>query len=204
MARRSDHSKEEIKDMALTAAGKIVTSETYAGLSARKIAKEIGYTVGTLYLVFENLDDLILQVNVRTLNGLYNHLKQSIDNCREPRTCIIAMGRAYVEFATLYPERWKLIFEHTLPQDVAAPEWYRKNVASMFDLIEGQLQPLLIAQSKRKLIQTARTLWCGVHGICALAVTNKLENNDVESIQALTDSLINYFLVGLEQDIAAY
>ena len=66
MGRRSDHSREEIRQMALQAAESIVTEGGYKALSARKVASEIGYTVGTLYLVFENLDELVLYVNGRT------------------------------------------------------------------------------------------------------------------------------------------
>lgn len=71
MARRSDHSREEIRAMALAAAQQIVTEQGFAALNARKIASAIGYTVGTLYLVFKNLDDLFLQLNARTLDDLH-------------------------------------------------------------------------------------------------------------------------------------
>jgi len=201
MARRSDHSKEEIKELALIAAEKIVSEDGYSGLSARKIAKEIGYTVGTLYLVFSNLDDLIIHVNARTLDNLYTVLRRSSVKCRQPKTCILAIGRAYVAFATDYPRHWTMIFEHSLSDKGLLPDWFNSKVAAMFELVEQQLQPLMIGQPKRKLSQAARTLWCGVHGICALAVTNKLELTDTESIQHLTDSLIKYYLTGLALDL---
>jgi len=201
MARRSDHSKDEIKEMALVAAERIISEEGFTGLSARKIAKQIGYTVGTLYLVFANQDDLIIHVNARTLDKLYAALCQASDKCRQPKTCIIAVGRAYVEFATHYPRQWTMIFEHSLPDKKMLPDWFNRKVIAMFDLVEQQLQPLMVNQPKRKLSQTARTLWCGVHGICALAVTNKLELTDAESIQQLTDSLIKYYLAGLVLDL---
>ena len=59
MARRSDHSREELREMALAATEEIIDQQGLAGLTARKVAAGIGYTVGTLYLVFRNLDDLI-------------------------------------------------------------------------------------------------------------------------------------------------
>ena len=74
MARRSDHSREEIKEMALVAAEKMILANGKDGLSARKVAQEIGYTVGTLYLVFKNLDELILHVNGRTLDRLFEKM----------------------------------------------------------------------------------------------------------------------------------
>ena len=71
MARRSDHSREELYDMALEAARQIAEKEGLRGLKARRIARDIGYTIGTLYNLFEDLDDLIVHLNGRTLDDLY-------------------------------------------------------------------------------------------------------------------------------------
>ena len=56
MGRRSDHSREEIQAMAIAAAAKLVETEGFQSLTARKVAKAIGYTVGTLYHVFRNFE----------------------------------------------------------------------------------------------------------------------------------------------------
>ena len=68
MARRNDHSREQIQQMAIAAAISILNEEGLANLSTRKVASEIGYTVGTLYLVFRNLNELLLHVNAATLD----------------------------------------------------------------------------------------------------------------------------------------
>ena len=59
VGRRSDHTRAEIRSMAVDAAEVLVVREGYGGLTARKVAAQIGYTVGTLYLVFQNLDELV-------------------------------------------------------------------------------------------------------------------------------------------------
>ena len=71
MGRRSDHSRDELYTMALAAARKIAEKEGLRGLTARRIAREIGYTVGTLYNLFDNLDGLIVHLNGTTLDTLY-------------------------------------------------------------------------------------------------------------------------------------
>ena len=67
MARRSDHSREELYVMALAAAREIAEKDGLRGLKARRISREIGYTVGTLYNVFSNLDDLIIHLKLRLI-----------------------------------------------------------------------------------------------------------------------------------------
>ena len=201
MARRSDHSKEQIKEMALDAAQELAAKDGMSGISARKITSAIGYTVGTLYLEFKNLDDLLLHVNARTLDSMYKELKQASEQCQSPTDCILAIGRAYVNFATQNPHQWNMIFEHRLAEDEQAPHWFIQKVDVAFELVEQQLKKLMSNHSSEKITHTSRALWCSVHGICALAVTSKLESSDAAYIQGLTDSLIKYFLAGLTLEL---
>ncbi|MEW8200196.1 MAG: hypothetical protein AB2777_21390, partial [Candidatus Thiodiazotropha endolucinida] len=70
MTRRSDHSHEKIRVMALEAAEQIILEQGHAELTACKVASETVYTAGALYLDFENLNNLILHINARTLDRL--------------------------------------------------------------------------------------------------------------------------------------
>lgn len=51
MARRSEHSQAEIRKMVLEAAEEIVQEDGYPALKVRKMATDIGYTVGSIYRV---------------------------------------------------------------------------------------------------------------------------------------------------------
>lgn len=197
MARRSDHSRNDIHDMALYAAEYIIESEGAVGLSTRKVAKQIGYTVGTLYLVFENLEDLILQINGRTLDRLYDKLNAATHNCGQPQRCIKAMAHTYIQFAIANRKRWQLVFEHVHPDAGPLPGDYQAKVQRMFDLVEQQLHVLFAARAPRQAANAARALWCGVHGVCSLAISEKLEVTGVKSVQSLTDMLVENYLRGL-------
>ena len=58
MARRSDHSRDELYELALVAARRIIEDGGYRALTARKVADHMGYSPGTLYNVFAGLDDV--------------------------------------------------------------------------------------------------------------------------------------------------
>jgi len=194
--RRSDHSKDEIQALTISAATKLVREEGFSGLSARKIATEIGYNAAMLYHFFDNLDHIILKVNAQTLNNMYIELQKSVEKCRNPRSCVISLGHTYINFALENRNLWNMVFEHALPNDATIPDWYQAKVDSMFSLVEEMMKPLLSDLSPRKLDQAAHALWCGVHGICVLAVTRKMNLNDKE-VHALTESLISNYLLGL-------
>ena len=62
MSRRNDHTREEIKEMAINIGSKIIEEDGFNNFSIRKVAKNLGYTVGTLYNVFENYNDLLFHI----------------------------------------------------------------------------------------------------------------------------------------------
>lgn len=194
--RRSEHSRDEIKELALVAAEEIVTREGLSGLSARKIANSIGYNQAMIYHIFSNLDELILHVNARTLKKLYIALHQASTSCRTPRTCLIAAAHAYIDFAVRHRFLWNMIYEHTLPEDSVTPPWFQDSVDDMFRYIEKLITPLSSQLTQNQVEQAAQALWCSVHGICALTITKKLEI-DTKAMKTLADSLVNNYLTGL-------
>ena len=103
--------------MALTAAEAIIADQGFPALSARKVAGAIGYTVGTLYLVFENLDDLILQVNGRTLDRLHRQIIEDQSDDADAQARLLQLGHSYIRFADAEPHAWKMIFEHRLGEE---------------------------------------------------------------------------------------
>jgi AcrR family transcriptional regulator len=196
MARRSDHSREEIRQMALEAAEDIVVQQGLEGLSARKVAKAIGYTVGTLYLVFENIDELILRINARTLDRLHARMANTQATARDGQDRMLQLGQVYIRFADEDPHRWSMIFEHRLAEGRELPDWYREKIARMFAIVEEALVPLAAGRPRAEVAQAARVIWGGVHGICILAVGNRLGIAGVDSVQGLTKSLIRNYLAG--------
>ncbi len=198
MARRSEHSREELQRMALEAAAAIVEREGAAALTARKLATAIGYTVGTLYLVFRNLDDLILQVNAATLDALYREMAAASGRCRKPQRCVEALAGAYIDYAAAHPHRWRLVFDHHLPAEVSMPNEYGERIARIFGLLEEALSALLDGASPAAVHQAASVLWAGVHGICVLSLDDKLAvAGGGTSAHALATSLVNNYLAGL-------
>jgi len=196
MARRSDHSREEIRDMALEAAEQIILEQGQEGLTARKVASEIGYTVGTLYLVFENLDDLIMHINARTLDRLHQLVTDVETQNLTHEDRLIRLGQIYIHFAYGDLHRWALIFEHHLPDERPIPDWYAKKIMRVFTVVEELLKPLTPHRSDSEISQAACALWAGIHGICILGITQKLGDVGEDSVQDLAKSLMVNYLSG--------
>lgn len=195
MARRSEHSREQLTEMILNAAQQIVISDGFAGLSARKIARDIGYTVGTLYIVFENLDDIVLHINGRTLDDMRQRLSDAVQNCRQPRQCLLAMAKTYLHFSQDNPASWSMIFEHRLPEGHDMPVWYQEKINAVFALVESKVDDLVSKPSART--QLAQVLWAGVHGIAILDNTAKLDSTHATDPEKLIELQIKTLIAGL-------
>lgn len=195
MARRNDHSREEIRQMALDAAEKIVAADGYKGLSARKVAAAIDYTVGTLYLVFENLDDLVLQLNGRTVDVLYEWLLAR-RQAGSPREALLALAGAYIAFAEAQTPRWNMLFEYVAEKGSGLPDWYLEKSSRVFGLAEAALKPLDGRLSELATQQAARVLWASVHGICTLKIRQRMDLAGGQSAEAMAHMLIDNFLKG--------
>lgn len=194
MARRNDHTREELRELALTAAETLLQQEGMKSLSARRVAAEIGYSAGSLYTVFTNLDDLCWQLNARTLDQLLTEL-DAIEDAR-PDQQLLRYGYCYLEFAQRYPERWALLFEHGAPSDLKTPEWLSERIDTLFGHVEVCLDRLKPDMSRTECMLTARTLWSGVHGVAVLALRQKLFLDQAKSAELMLQQLIRHFLHG--------
>jgi AcrR family transcriptional regulator len=198
MARRSDHSREQIRQMALGAAEAILAEEGYKGLSTRKVARAIGYTVGTLYLVFESLEDLVLQLNGRTLDALYEWLRARRGSAADPRAALLALAGAYIAYAETETARWGLLFEYVADKGNELPGWYLARLTRVFGLVEGALAPLSGHRTDLEIRQAARVLWASVHGICTLKIRHRMDLAGGQTTEQMAAMLVENFLKGFE------
>ena len=198
MARRSDHSREELHQLALQAAESIVSAQGYKALSARKVATKIGYTVGTLYQMFTNLEALSLEINGRTLDELHIWLSQQIQGEARGKNTLHILASAYIDFAMQHLHRWNMLFEYVADEKNEQPEWYLLKISRMFQLIEENLPAIDQSKTNYTDEQLSRVLWASVHGICLLKIRQGLELSGGLSTKEMTDILIDNFLNGLE------
>ena len=195
MARRSEHSMEEIKAMVLNAAETIVIEEGVAALKVRKVAMTIGYTVGSVYRVFENMADLILQIQDRAVDDLALSLS-GVDDSETPEQCIKQLAKAYLAFANCHFNRWRMIFTQAAAADRELPAWYRQKVETLSLQLEKQIKRLSPELPKDRIERGAEALWSGIHGVCTLALTGPCEQNRLDAIEHTIILLIENFLYG--------
>ena len=196
MGRRSIHTAEELRELVLSATTELIETEGLAGLSAREIARRIGYSPGTLYNVFENLDALVLTIEGRLLDRLAEALK-GVPQTVCPRQRLKDLALAYLKFTHDNPKLWNLLFEHHMQVPANVPDWYQSKLESLLGEVEHELGRLILDTDGRQVKRAARVLWAGVHGITSLSTTDKLSIVTTEAAGPLVEDLIDRYLDGL-------
>ncbi len=198
MGRRSEHSIEEIREMALASAQRLLTEQGLAGLSTRGIAKAMGYTSGTLYQAFRNLDDLVLQLNRRTIVGMAQALGNAVTPAAPPNDNVRAICKAYLTFGREHRPQWELLFQRQWPDGFVYPAWYVAEMGKSLMIFEHELGRLLGAKaSPHQVSMAGRAVWCSMHGIHALYASGRLERLGVSNLDELIDFQIDALLRGL-------
>ena len=202
MARRVDHSPDELKKMILDAAEVLVVTGGLSELSARKIAQKIGYAPGTLYNVYANIDALILTLNGRTLERLYDNLSRlpmnEIKDLGAVNQNIEKLLVGYLAFIDDNRSLWRLLFDHIPASDEILPEWYDQKVSMLLNIVDEALRPILPGITSEEQREISATLWSSLHGIISLADKKKLGVVISQSSHKVCSLLITTFLKGLK------
>ena len=196
MGRRSTHTPDQLRELILDAAQAIIVANGLAGLSAREIARRIGYSPGTIYNMFENLDDVVLHVEARVLDALDQRIEEAMRvDATEDK--VVALAESYLAFTSERPKLWNLLFEHYMPSGADTPPWYQQKLEMLMSRVETAMAPLFAPEDHVALQRSARVLWAGVHGITSLATANKLASVTTDASAILVRDLIRNYLAGL-------
>jgi AcrR family transcriptional regulator len=198
MGRRSEHTLDQIKAMALDAAEKILTEEGLGSLSTRNIAKAMGYTSGTLYLVFQNLDDLVLQLNRRTIEGMGQAIQAAVKAGATGEDNVRAICKAYIQFGREHRPQWELLFQRRWPDAFVYPAWYMAEMGKSLVPFESELGRLVGPKgSAHDVTLAGRAIWCAMHGIHALYASGRMERLGVANADELVDFQVDLLVKGI-------
>jgi AcrR family transcriptional regulator len=173
MARRSDHSRDELRQMIIDAGHRQIAQVGFANFSARQLAKHIGYTVGTIYNVFGSLDNLMLAINGRTLDKWRHYLLLKLEDQRRDRLKLAV--EAYFEFAIVNRNCWLTLLDFRLPEDQDVPENYAAKVEAIMEVVCNEVRRELPSGHADKAEAITRSLLATVHGHCFFTLNGTFE-----------------------------
>jgi AcrR family transcriptional regulator len=197
MGRRADHQREELTALALEAGEKLVTAKGMFGLTVRQLMGDIGYSAGTFYNLFSNLDDFLLRLAGRTLERMLaesSQLKMTGDSVADLKT----LSAFYLDFTRRNTNLWQIVMEHRLQKGTPHPRWYRALVIDVIKQVEESIRPLFAEADKDDRRSSALTLWASMQGICSVTQPGSLTAAPEKIALDLAGKLIDYYVLGLK------
>ena len=164
MGRRSDHSRGELEELIVVEGHRLMAETGFAGFSAREVARRIGYSIGTIYNVFESLDHLLIAINGRTFELWTAYLDRKIAEGGDDR--IRSLVEAYFGFARRHPNLWMAIYDHRLPSGISMPDRDMEKRRALTQIVFNEIARQLPGCSVGQVEHLARSLIATVHGHC--------------------------------------
>jgi AcrR family transcriptional regulator len=145
-------------------------------LRARALAEAAGCSVGAIYGVFPDLDELVLAVNSRTLTAIDAAMTLAVRDCPTPMAQMERLASAYLDYAIDHRGCWNALFQHQMAAGRPAPDWYAARLGATFAHVEGPLAALRPDLGTADCARMARTVFAAVHGVVelGLGLGNKL------------------------------
>ena len=174
---RQREEKEQRRQSIIDAAERALRDKDVEALTMSDVASQARLSRSLMYVYFEDLDDIVLAVTLRGLQGLHDGFVEAAAAHEIGLKKIRAIGQAYVRFAREEPVYFDLVarFEAraTDPEDAASYEAQclaasDRVMQSMTDAIRAGIEDGSIRPSLDPM-QTAITLWGYTHGLIQLA-----------------------------------
>jgi AcrR family transcriptional regulator len=164
-------------------------------LRARELANQAGCSLGAIYNVFTDLDELIVAVNANTLRAIDRELTEIKNG--DPLQQLTALANAYLTYAERHRLRWEALFIHRMPAEAVVPQWFQDVQNAAFSRIEGPLALLRpdLPQAARSLL--GRSIFAAVHGMVALGLDRRVVPMDLPVLRSQIALMVGAIARGL-------
>ena len=194
--------RQRLRQDLIAAAEKIIQTDGSGALNARALANDVGCSVGTIYNVYEDLDDLKIAVNSHTLARLDRSIVRTTNLDDETSNVsvdtLVDLGRAYARFAARHPRLWMALFEEGTRIGRQVPDWHMDEHSRLMARIERALAALRPGDSQERNATTARLLFSAVHGLVLLGLQDLYVAVPAKEIEKQIEFLVRTFMAGLD------
>ncbi|MEM0938107.1 MAG: WHG domain-containing protein [Pseudomonadota bacterium] len=167
------------------------------GLTAREIAADASCAVGSIYTVFEDLDELAIHANLKSLELLGGALV-SASAGTSGTEALRSLALAYARFAVEHRLLWDALFDLRLAQPTP-PEFVEAN-SGLLGLIGRALREIPVVAPPDDLAARSRTYFAAVHGIVFISLQGRFVGHPPDNLASEVDAFVALLARGLESE----
>lgn len=187
-------SRNELRGKILDLGWQKLQGQGGSALRVRDLAKGCGCSVGTVYNVFEGINEIVLRLNLRSLHMLSEMIMSALEKAQDLRSGVRGMGTAYMGFAKTHPHQWTTLFERESVE--APPKWYLDEVNQMLNGVEQELVEKFHLEQENA-IKLVGFFWAAIHGITSIMLHKKTRIVERIIKEEDLDRYIDHCLMGM-------
>jgi AcrR family transcriptional regulator len=187
-----------LKHQIIEAARQVLLSEGYRNFSLRKVAREIDVSATSIYLHFENKDDLVHTLMEQAIERLNSRLQKVATEAGSPIAKLEALAYEYVEFALNNQREYQVIHLTSSDEMTRYPKEKFRKARKGYEMVSSVLQQGVdagfIAEDKPRI--AAYTFWAQLHGVMSVVLSKRLDTR-IEQ-QEFIDEAIEHIIDGYQ------
>ncbi|WP_269581683.1 TetR/AcrR family transcriptional regulator [Roseibium sp. Sym1] len=181
---------EETRRRVLEAATAAVEAGGMDAVNIRNIAADAGYSVGSVYKHFADLDALLIAVNSVTLARIKEVMGEAVEEIDDPLAQLKVLAQAYLEFARANRNLWITLFSHQVPDGKPVPEWHIQENIALLGFIATPLRLLNPDLGEEALAARSRTCFAAVHGLVTISLEARFVGLGEGTLESEMDFLV--------------
>ena len=177
----------------------LIETGSEEAVSIRRIAEAVGVTPPSIYLHFDDKDELIFAVCERQFEELDRMTEEAVVGVDDPLDELYARGKAYVRFGLDHPEQYRILFMRGGSHAPGAGDEGRIRRASAFNHLADTVSRCVESGALPKgsePFSVALELWSVVHGLTSLIISKPMFS--WPDVDALSDHLLTATCAGLQ------
>lgn len=186
--------REDILEVSRT----LLVKDGYGKMSMRKIAKRAGVSATSIYLHFQNKDELLLALIESSIAKLAKALEEDLSDSDDSITKLEKMAQAFVDFALNNPQEYEIIYMVRPEEMPKFPKEKFQQIRKIYELLAGIIREGSDSGSLRveDPLMSAYTLWAQLHGVASVIITKRLDTRipTGEFISQAVDHIIQGFI----------
>lgn len=186
--------REDILEVSRT----LLVKNGFGKMSMRKIAKRAGVSATSIYLHFQNKDELLLGLIESSIAKLAAALEKNLSDSDDSITKLEKMSQAFVDFALDNPQEYEIIYMVRPEEMPKFPKEKFQQIRKIYELLAD-----IIAEGKRKGVlmvddplMSAYMIWAQLHGVASVIISRRLDTRipSDEFISQSVDHIIQGFI----------
>ena len=190
---RKDRQKTEMREAILSAALKLFSDDGYDNVTMRKIADEIEYSVGTIYLYYKDRDEIFFELHKLGFEEFYKR-QLAVQGVKDPLQRLTDHGLAYIQFAIDQPLYYDLMFISRIPARTINKQHEWISGSRTYDMLKLNISQAKDAGHFKNVdVEVAAfSFWSFVHGISSLFVRDRMMMVPAEAVKPLVTGALKF------------